>query len=594
MSDPQNILRFAAFELDTGSGELRRNGDRVKLPPQPYRVLGMLARRSGQVVTRAEIREQVWSEDTFVDFEQGLNFCIRQIREAVGDTAGTPRFIETLPRRGYRFLIPVETASPAAPKTLPRLIVLPFRILRPDPATDFLAFSLPDALATSLSALKSVVVRSSLAASRFSGDSLDLKQIAAQADVDLIVTGTLLSAGSEVRLAAQMTEAASGTLVCSHSMQAPSSDVFHLQDEFTECLVNALELRLTASEQRMLRQDVPSSPRAYEYYLRANQFSHDSKQWGAARDLYLRCVEADPNYAPAWARLGRIHHVMAKYLPSETKAGLEKSEQAFRRALELNPDLALAHKPYAQLEVDLGRAADAMARLIPRAQGSPDSELFAGLVSPLRYCGLLDASVAAHRRATALEPKIRTSVPHTYFLQADYTRLSHVRFDDFPYIAGIALAELGRSAEAIAALKALEEKQKTRIGDFARAARTLIEGDHAGSIAAVQSIVSSNFSDPEGLYYLTRHLAHLAQAVPDLPGTAQTDAARADTALDLFSRVVDGGFFSYPTILHDPWLDPIRSHPRFNKLLAQVKSRFDEAASTFASLNGSAILHLTH
>src|SRR3954467_15582995 len=155
MSEPATILRFDSFELDTGSGELRRNGDRIKLPPQPFRVLGLLVRRSGEIVSRADIRERIWCDDTFVDFEQGLNFCIRQIREALGDNADAPHFIETLPRRGYRFLIPVETSAPIVPKAVARLIVLPFRMLRPDPETDFLAFSLPDALATSLSALKS-------------------------------------------------------------------------------------------------------------------------------------------------------------------------------------------------------------------------------------------------------------------------------------------------------------------------------------------------------------------------------------------------------------------------------------------------------
>src|SRR5947207_8111420 len=154
MSEPATILRFDIFELDTGSGELRRNGDRIKLPPQPCRVLELLVRRSGEVVTRAEIRENVWRDDTFVDFEQGMNFCIRQIREAVGDTAVTPRFIETLPRRGYRFLIPVETSAPVEPKAVTRLIVLPFRMVRPDPETDFLPFSLPTARATSLSWLR--------------------------------------------------------------------------------------------------------------------------------------------------------------------------------------------------------------------------------------------------------------------------------------------------------------------------------------------------------------------------------------------------------------------------------------------------------
>src|SRR5215470_675979 len=220
MSESPTILRFDVFELDTGSGELRKNGDRIKLPPQPFKVLELLARRSGEVLTRAEIRERIWSGDTFVDFEQSMNFCIRQIREAVGDTADAPRFIETLPRRGYRFLLPVEAPAPAAPKTFKRLIVLPFRMLRPDPETDFLAFSLPDALTTSLSGLKSLVVRSTLVASRFSSGTQDLKTIATEADVDLIVTGTLLSAGDEIRVTAQLTDAATGTLMFSHSIQS--------------------------------------------------------------------------------------------------------------------------------------------------------------------------------------------------------------------------------------------------------------------------------------------------------------------------------------------------------------------------------------
>src|SRR5262249_10533864 len=151
MRESATVLRFDVFELDTGSGELRRQGDRIKLPPQPFKVLELLARRSGEVLTREEIRERIWRNDTFVDFEQGLNFCIRQIRDALGDIAGAPRFIETLPRRGYRFLLPVETPVHLDQKPVTRLMVLPFRILRPDPETDFLAFSLPDALTTSLS-----------------------------------------------------------------------------------------------------------------------------------------------------------------------------------------------------------------------------------------------------------------------------------------------------------------------------------------------------------------------------------------------------------------------------------------------------------
>src|SRR5262245_60441700 len=575
MSEPSAVLRFDVFELDTGSGELRKNGDRIKLSPQPFRVLELLIRRGGEVLTRADIRERIWN-DSFVDFEQGLNFCIRQIREALGDTADAPRFIETLPRRGYRFLLPVEMPSPDTPKPAARrLIVLPFRMLRADPATDFLAFSLPEALTTSLSALKSLVVRSSLAASRFAAGAQDLKTIAAEADVDLIVTGTLLSAGDEIRVTAQLTDARTGTLMCPYSIQTSIGHVFRLQDELTECVVGALSLQLTSREQRILRQDVPSDPKAYEYYLRGNQFSHDPKQWGAARDLYLRCVEADPCYAPAWARLGRIHHVMAKYLTTGAEEGLKRAESAFQQALDLNSDLAIAHKFCAQLEVDLGRAGDAMARLLPRTQGATDPEIFAALISPLRYCGLLEASVAAYARAVALEPTIRTSVVHTWFLQRDHKRVASTRLEDNPYIVALSLAEVGRGNEAIAALRTLEEKIKTRMRDFMMAARTMIEGDAEASIAAVGNIVNSAFSDPEGLFYLTRHLAHLDQI---------------DAALDLFERVVAGGIFCYPAMSSDPWLDPIRERAEFVRLLERAEQQHQVAAREFERLDGNRIL----
>ena len=485
------ILRFGPFELHTGVGELRHQGDLVKLAPQPLKVLEILARRGGEVVTRTQIREKVWCGDTFVDFEQGLNFCIRQIREALGDTADAPRFIETLPRKGYRFVMPVSSGASGDTPQLTRLIVLPFRMLRPDSETEFLAFSLPDALTTSLSGLKHLVVRSSIAAARFGADA-DPKTVAAGADVDVIVTGTVLRAGDEVRVTTQLADASAGTLLASHTAQTPVGNLFRVQDELTERIVASLALPLTTGEKHTLHRDVPSSAKAYEFYLRGNQLSYDSKQWAIARDLYQRSVEEDPGYAPAWARLGRIHHVMSKYLPAGTSDGLQKAEAALKRALELNPELPLAHKLYAQLEVDLGRARNAMERLIERAH-TPDPELFVGLVSTCRYCGLLDASVAAHKRAVELDPKIRTSVAHTWFLQADHARLSSVKLEEFPYIVPIAFMAEHREKETLPALRELEQKTKTRIRDFIIAVRALIENDSGESIAAVNRIIASDF-----------------------------------------------------------------------------------------------------
>jgi TolB-like protein len=579
MSEP-TTLRFGGFELQTAPAELRLKGDLVRLAPQPLKVLELLARSHGKVLTRDEIRAHVWSGDTFVDFEQGLNFCIRQIRETLGDTTAAPKFVETLPRRGYRFLMPVTeiSGSGGQPSKVTRLIVLPFRLLRSDPETDFLAFSLPDALTHSLSGLTSLVVRSSLAAARFGGqlDAIDPKTIAADADVDVIVTGTLLRAGDRVRVTSELTDASTGTLLWSDAAQAPVGDVFQVQDELARRIVDSLKLPLTNQDQRALGRDVPSSATAYGYYLRGNQLSYDSKRWDVARDLYLRCVESDPHYAPAWARLGRIHHVMGKYLNTGTADGNNLAEAAFRRALELNPDLPLTHKLYAQLEVDQGLARDAMARLVERAH-STDPELFAGLVTTCRYCGLLDASAAAHERAVSLEPKLRTSVVHTWAFQGAHDRVISFKPAEFPYLVALSLAELGRGAEALAALRELEPKIPTRVRDLVTAARFLLEGKSAESLAAVNRFVA-DFRDPEALFHAARHVAHLNDA---------------DAAIGLLERVVAGGFFCFPTLTRDPWLKPLRKKPAFTKVLRQAEGEHRNAAKVFVERGGEKLLGVT-
>jgi tetratricopeptide (TPR) repeat protein len=266
---------------------------------------------------------------------------------------------------------------------------------------------------------------------------------------------------------------------------------------------------------------------------------------------------------------------MAKYLMTGAGEGLKQAEAAFRQALDLNPHLPLAHKFYAQLEVDLGRAGDAMARLLPRAQEAADPEIFAALISPLRYCGLMEASAAAYARAVALEPPIRTSVVHTWFLQRDYKRVASTRLEDNPYVVAMSLAEVGRGDEAVAALRTMEEKVKTRMRDFMIAARTMIQGDAEGSIAAVSRIVQSAFSDPEGLFYLTRHLAHLNQV---------------DAALELFERVVEGGICCYPAMSSDPWLDPIRERQDFVRLLDRAEQQHQVATKQYKRMEANRIL----
>jgi TolB-like protein len=192
-----------------------------------------------------------------------------------------------------------------------RVIVLPFRILRPDPETDFLAFSLPDAVAASLANLESVVVRSSLA-TRVTAD-LDLRSIARHSGVEMVVVGTMVRAGDHLRVSSQLVDGATGTMVWSHTDDVALGDLFRLQDSLVDGIVTSLALPLTGRDRQQLRRDVPASANAYEYYLRGNELSRDPSRWMVARDLYLQAIDDDPQFAPAWGRVARVYRLIAKY-----------------------------------------------------------------------------------------------------------------------------------------------------------------------------------------------------------------------------------------------------------------------------------------
>ena len=277
----------------------------------------------------------------------------------------------------------------AIARPLTRIVVLPFRVLRADAETDFLAFSLPDAIATSLSSIGPLVVRSSATAARFGGDAPDLKAVAAEADVDRVVMGTLMRAGDQLRITAQLVEAPGGTLLTSHTVQSSLGDLFRLQDDIARRVVDALALPLGGGDTSPTPY-APHDARAYELYLRGNEAARTYMQIKVARELYERCLDLDPNFAPAWAQLGRCHRVIGKYVEvtpdSETRA-----EEAFRRALQIDPRLSVAHKFYAQLEADLGRGEQGLRapaggggppRQRPRALRGPGARR--ALLRPLR------------------------------------------------------------------------------------------------------------------------------------------------------------------------------------------------------------------
>ena len=468
------------------------------------------------------------------------------------------------------------SVAPAHPVT--RLIVLPFRTLRPDPETDFLSFSLADAVTSSLSGLQTLVVRSSLAASRFASDTPDLKAIGDEAEVDAILVGTLLRSGNQLRVSTQLVGTPAATVLWSHTAQVAIGDLFHLQDELAGRIVDSLSVPLTQRERRMLKQNVPATPEVYERYLRANEMSRDSQHWRAALEVYEQCVREDPHYAPAWAGVGRMQRMIGKYVDEESGERFAKAEDALRRALELNPDLSPAENVYAHLEVDLGRAEQSMVRLLRRArERTADPELFAGLAHACRYCGLLNASMAAATHARRLDPRIPVSAGHTCFMRGDYEGVSAFEPEGLNYMRSLAFVMLGRMEDARRALPPVDGSLPHRLTYYMRALHALLEGRRDESVVEIRRL--SSISDPEGRYYVARHLAHLGEL---------------DGALELLARVVPDGFFCLPALTGDPWLDPLRGTPEFGAIVRDAEARHRRAIISFLNAEGNRVLGVTN
>jgi len=454
-----------------------------------------------------------------------------------------------------------------------RLIILPFRLVQADPEIDFLSFGLADAIAVSLSGIDSLIVRSSIVAARYAGET-DLKRIAAEAAADLALIGTVLRAGEQLRVNVQLVEAATGTAIWSQTSQGGLGDVFQLQDQVAARIVDALALPSNAQKQRLLNRDVPATPSAYAHYLRANELAHDFDP--AARDLYVRCVEEDPKYAPAWARLGRCCRIIAKF--GGDPENFSRAEAALARALELRPDLALAHNQLAYLEADSNLADRAMVRLLSRARlAKAGAELFAGLVHVCRYCGLLEASISAHKRTCELDPTIRTSVCHTHFLLRDYQRALETSREVIGYIGPLALLSLGRRQEAIELARHVEctSTPLPLVRSAFSSARALAEGARTEAIALSERAIALITRGPEELFQHARHLAYLGEHI---------------RALAILARAVNEGFFCYPALVRDPWLYPLRAHPAFDRILERALERHRTAVRMFVEAGGERVL----
>jgi serine/threonine protein kinase/tetratricopeptide (TPR) repeat protein len=481
--------------------------------------------------------------------------------------------------------IPMDGSSANAVSTigtLLRVVVPPLRLQREDADAQFLSYGLAEAVSGSLAAHRDIVVRSPGVAAKWTAVDSDLRQLAQQADVDVVVSGTLSRMGDQLRAQLQAIEAKSGTVLGATSVRGLLSEVFAFEDELTKGVMGLLTPLRSASSGRgtNVHRDVPATPRAFEQFLRGLELARAMTQVPEARKCFEQALEEDPAFAPAWAWLGRCHRIVGKYIENYIEND-SKSEAAFQRALALSPELPVAHRFYTHWESEHGRADAAVARLLKHAQGNRnDAQLFAALVHACRYGGLLGASMAAHKEARRLDPTVHTSVEYTLLMLGDVDELN--KLDDVSVNSGAHAYLLVYTGNA--------EDLRRNQHKFNPA--TLPAG-YRGMIESMMSIEA----DPQGaLKAMDDAMAIGASKDPEavlLQGMLAALLKVDDRAVSMIVHAVDSGFAAVHVLENAPVLERLRGRHELQVTLEHARQRQRIALAVFERGGGPELLGIT-
>ena len=409
------VVRFGAFELDLRSGELHKQGRKIRLEGQPVHILIYLLESPGELITREQLHRRLWPADTFVNFEHGLNAAIKRLRRALDDSADNPRFVETLPRRGYRFIAPVQggtqgqassttvedqldehaaaesapeviNADVSAPKTAVRrgsrktlawtlsgvavlllagglslwrqsenrsrsvigsLAVLPLASLSADTSQEYFSDGMTDELIAELGQIGGLQVISRTSIMTYKGTHKSLPQIARELNVDAVVEGTVLRSGQQVRITAQLIEAATDKHLWSQSYERDIRDTLALQKEVARSIAGQIQIALTPREQAVLKNSHRVNPEAYEAYLKGRYFwnKRTAEGFKKAIEYFTEATQRDPTYAPAYTGLADSYALSGdwEYGVLAPQEAYPKAKAAATRALALDDSLGEAH-----------------------------------------------------------------------------------------------------------------------------------------------------------------------------------------------------------------------------------------------------------
>lgn len=550
------MIRFGPFELDPHTSELRRNGEGIPLAPQPFRLLLALATRPGELMTREELRQKVWDEGTFVDFERGLNFCILQVRTALGDDAKNPQYVETLPKRGYRFVGTIEAEAgglkPAAPHRWrmaaaaaglivvifaiawqrvaepvsgrPMIAVLPFDDLSASRSA-YLADGMTEELITHLGRIHpqrlGVIARTSVL--RYAGTKKNVRTIGRELGARYIVEGSVRREGDHVRVTAQLIDAKDQTHLWADSFDRSGSGALGIQEDVAARIARALRIEILDETALTARNDA-----AHDAYLRGRYLWQQNKPDEAAREL-REAVRIEPGFALAHIALAEAVHAMAMrehVSPADAAKEIRRCSEA---ALRLAPSLAQSHAITAMLrfwyEWDFDAADESFRRAIELNPSEPGALHDHGWLLIVR--GAKDQGIQEIRRAQELDPVSPRANAHVAWAYI-YT---------------------GRYNDAIReAQRALELSP-----EFHEAYRCI---EHANALIKGQQIVQPQ--QPRNAYETA---------------AAMAAAQHNDQALAWLRRAKAERNMEFPLAAVDPKLASLRGNAEFEALLIRPRTR---------------------
>ena len=562
-------FRFGPYEADPQTGELHKGGLRIRLRDKSFEILACLLEHPGEIVTRDQLRRRLWPEGVFVEFDNSLNSAVNRLRGALQDRSRKPRYIETLPRRGYRFVAPVEQVASPPRSTL---AVLPFANLNGDPEKEYFADGITDALITELGRIASLRVISRQSTVHLKGTDQALPEIACKFGADAVLEGSVMHAGDRVRINAQLLRSSPEQHVWAQSYEREMSDILNVQREIARAIAERIELVLTPGTSSRLSRSRLVNPQAYEAFLKGGFFMDRRSREGFAKafEYFQQAIALDAEFAPAWAALALCHSQVGFWGHVPPGQAGDKALEAVNRALELDESLALAHAVRGWIalyyEWNFVRAGRELNRSL---ELNPSEWQAHGSLAVLEFIVRrnVDAGIALTREMLHLDPLslyTNTNAAWFFVFARDYEQASEHAYrtiDMFPealhawYALGQAKLGMARWNEAIDAFERAVNCSCDAIslGYFGSALA------RAGRTADAEAILSGLLERAAREYVSPKPFINLYASLGDIDRAYQwvEEAFRRRDSTVVFLEVV-------------PVFDPLRSDVRFGEMLHRV------------------------